>query len=405
MGLLTWSGLPYVTRCLMNRIGSEQCALWVADAHAQLHLVAREGFESLPDNPDPNSCATVVRTPADPAVPAVAMLAVEGGPPREQVQELLDEARETLATAAVLEESQARMTMVEGMLEAVGEQAAVIDAEGIVVRANSAWQAAPADHCDVLDRSPVGTDYLAALRAQTSRASRIAAEGIHAILIGALPSFQSDYDTDVDTGDRSYTLHVDPLPTGGAIVRHVDISFRKHLQRELAHRATHDPLTGLPNRMVMMDRLGQALVRASRTGSNVALLFCDVDRFKQINDTKGHAVGDQVLAAVARRLQRNVRQSDVVSRFGGDEFVVLLDGIGEPGNATRKAIQLQEQATQPIVVDGEELDFGLSVGVAVHSGAADPHGAALDALLAQADSAMYSAKQVGGGAIRLADAA
>ena len=106
---------------------------------------------------------------------------------------------------------------------------------------------------------PGGHHYPAALAGQDSRRRRSRPTASRSVLAGALPGFQSEYD--VAAAERSYSLQVDPLPEGGAVVRHVDISFRKHLQRQLAHRATHDTLTGLPNRMVMADRLGQALIR------------------------------------------------------------------------------------------------------------------------------------------------
>lgn len=392
MGQTHWSGMAYVAQCLMRCLDAESASLWVADAHGELILVSGDGTETQ----------TTVRTPAQEDLPPTAVLAVQGGPDRRDLQQKLDEAAEALSTMAVLQRSRSQMAVVEGILEAVGEQAAVLDAEGTVVRANSDWLAASQEHRAVLERSPIGTHYPSVLKNQKSRSARVAALGVQAVLDGALPSFQSDYDTDVDTGDRSYSLQVDPIPTGGAVVRHVDISFSKHMQRELAHRATHDPLTGLPNRMVMMERLEQALVRADRMGTRMALLFCDVDRFKQINDTLGHAVGDQVLAAVGSRLQKSVRQSDVVARFGGDEFVVLIEEVEDEGSAEALANRLQRAASQPITVNGEELDFHLSIGVALHEGLEDLQGSRVEELLAHADCAMYAAKQAGGGAIRLA---
>lgn len=288
----------------------------------------------------------------------------------------------------------------DGVLDALSDQAAVLDRDGVVVRVNRAWADAPASHRAVVDRCDVGTHYPATLEAQGSRPARIAADGIRSVLAGALPGFQSEYDT-VDAGRRSFSLQVDPLPAGGAVVRHIDISFRKHLQRQLAHRATHDPLTGLPNRMVLADRLGQALIRSARTGGGVALLFCDVDRFKQINDSQGHAVGDQVLEAIARRLQNCVRQSDVVARLGGDEFVVLLEDVADEATAQRFARDLQAAATHPIVVEGRPLHFGLSVGIALHPGRAATDGREIAALLADADAAMYAAKLAGRGSVHV----
>ena len=401
-----WAGLDYVVEALLDRLQASQVLLWAVagdrahligdrgvphtDRAADLPLTGLDGAAGLFD-----AEPVVLRTPTDSAPTAAA--AVVSHLPRRDLQRLLDEAAEALSIPRLLDRASRREALVDGVLEAISDQAAVLDGDGVVVQANTAWTQTPGDHRAVVERSPIGSDYPAALRSQQSRSAGIAADGILGVLTGALPNFQSDY----DAGERAYSLQVDPLPTGGAVVRHVDISFRKHLQRQLAHRATHDSLTGLPNRMVMVDRLGQALIRAARTASGVALLFADVDRFKQINDALGHGVGDQVLAAVGRRLQSAVRQSDLVARFGGDEFVVLLEDIDNDDAAVGFARDLQTAASHPIVVDGRPLHFGLSIGVALHPGTLNPDPGAIGTLLGDADAAMYAAKQAGRGSIRL----
>ena len=113
-----------------------------------------------------------------------------------------------------------------------------------------------------------------------------------------------------------------------------DITERKALEAQLTHQATHDPLTGLPNRTLLLDRLGQILARARRDSAPCAVLFLDLDRFKEINDTLGHAAGDQLLVAVAARLRARPREQDTLARLGGDEFVALLEGISEIGEAS-----------------------------------------------------------------------
>ena len=403
MGAFQWGGLEYVCETLLDAIGSEQSALWVADADGVLCLAAIRGADQAgvlsPGDPVWGPATAVMRTPAEPDHAPVAVLALPARYPLHPAQELLDEACPALGTPAMLQRVLARAALADGMLEAFADQAAILDGDGVVVQTNAAWTQTPASHRGVIERSAVGSLYPHALRGQVSRPARIAAEGIEAVLRGTLPAFQSDYDTGTEHGDRSYSLQVDPLPTGGAVVRHIDISFRKHLQRQLAHRATHDPLTGLPNRMVMNERLGQAMIRASHTGAGIALLFCDVDAFKQINDSLGHAVGDRVLIAIARRLQESVRQADVVARFGGDEFVVLLEDVDEQAARTIASV-LQTSATRPIMVDGRPLHFSVSIGVSLHSGDLDPNAAAINAILNDADAAMYQAKRSGRGSIR-----
>jgi diguanylate cyclase (GGDEF)-like protein len=378
---------------LLSAVPGPQVLVWLPDADGTLHLSGSRGIEH-PARATPDEAAALfdappllVRTPLAADQPARALLAVSPhAADRYTLQRLLDEAF-----------TPPEPTGVRDLLEAMGDQAAVLDRAGVVIRANSAWTQTPDAAQSVVPRSGLGVVYPADLRSRSSRPARIAADGILSVLHGALPAFQSDY----DAGERAYSLQVDPLPHGGALVRHVDISFRKHLQRQLAHRATHDALTGLPNRMVMSDRLAQALIRAARTGSTVAVLFCDVDRFKQINDTQGHSVGDQVLVAMARRLQQAVRQADLVARFGGDEFVVLLEDVDTPAEARAMARSLQATTTSPIVVDGRPLHFGVSCGIAVHCGTSNPDQATIDGLLADADAAMYAAKQAGRGSIAL----
>ncbi len=404
------NGLRFVAGCVFAQSHATSAALWVTAADGQLQLVEATGvadgerLEAL----DPRSPAIadilgspiVVQTPPD--GPCAAVLAVRTDLPRADVQEVLNSAQEALTLPGELQRFRARAALVDGVLEAISDQAAVIDAQGVVLRTNAAWTQAPAPHREVVERSPVGTVYPDALRSQVSRPARITAEGIEAVLRGSLPAFQADYDTEGE-GARAYSVQVDPLPDGGAVVRHVDISFRKHLQRQLAHRATHDPLTGLPNRMVMTERLGQALSRAERTERGVALLFCDVDHFKQINDSQGHAVGDQVLTAIGRRLQEALRQSDVVARFGGDEFVVLLEDVDDEDTALQYAQHLQAAATAPIVVEGRPLHFGVSIGISIHTGVAEADPGAAGVLLADADAAMYAAKRSGRGSICVFD--
>jgi diguanylate cyclase (GGDEF)-like protein len=159
---------------------------------------------------------------------------------------------------------------------------------------------------------------------------------------------------------------------------------------ELAHQALHDALTGLPNRLLVAERLDDALARAQRTGAGVAVLFIDLDRFKLINDGRGHAAGDVLLLTVAERLRRVVRASDVVGRFGGDEFVVVCEDQSAASEASLVAGRIIDALREPVVVDGQEIFLSASIGIAVTDGAGSPEG-----LLRDADAAMYRAKDKG----------
>ncbi len=162
----------------------------------------------------------------------------------------------------------------------------------------------------------------------------------------------------------------------------------RDLTATLAERAVRDPLTGLANRVLLEERTRSALARDARTGGSTGLLFLDLDRFKDVNDKHGHAVGDEVLRTVAHRLTQVVRPSDTVSRLGGDEFVVLAEGTAAAG-LDHVVARLRETVAEPVQVGHLSLEVGVSVGVAIsHRGEADPA-----SLLTEADRDMYAAKR------------
>lgn len=160
----------------------------------------------------------------------------------------------------------------------------------------------------------------------------------------------------------------------------------------LSQSADRDPLTGLPNRSLLHDRFAQAAANARRHGKRMAIVFIDLDEFKDINDTLGHAVGDEVLVAAAARLTRCVRQADTVSRHGGDEFLILLSEVSAGADAGAIAQKMLTALAEPLVVRGRVLQMGASIGISVYPDDA----ASADDLIERADEAMYRAKQRGG---------
>ena len=186
-------------------------------------------------------------------------------------------------------------------------------------------------------------------------------------------------------------LLYDPAVKGIVINCH-DITQRKLAEEKLLHDAFHDALTGLPNRSLFTDRLEHALRRAKRRKDYLfAVLFLDLDRFKVVNDSLGHAIGDQLLVAIARRLEACLRAGDTVARIGGDEFVLLLEDIESINEATIIVNRLQKKITSPIVLDGHEVFITASIGIALSSGEyLEPTN-----LLRDADTAMYRAKELG----------
>ena len=172
-----------------------------------------------------------------------------------------------------------------------------------------------------------------------------------------------------------------------------DITDRRNAQRQLQHDALHDPLTALPNRALFIDRVNQVLERSARDASaGCAVLFLDVDRFKLVNDSLSHAVGDQLLVGLARRLSDTVRPGDTVARIGGDEFTLLLNATPTEADATEVAERLKTALANPFSVGGHELAIAASIGIAVSS----PRITATE-LIRNADIAMYHAKRKGSG--------
>lgn len=177
-----------------------------------------------------------------------------------------------------------------------------------------------------------------------------------------------------------------------------DITDRRRLEQELTLQATHDTLTGLPNRTLLADRLSHALAGAAERGGPVAVLFCDLDQFKTVNDASGHLVGDELLVEVARRLRAVIRPSDTVARFGGDEFVIVCANTDTTA-AQRIADRLAAALSDPIVINGQRLYVSASVGIAV----TPPLDGEAETLLRSADAAMYDAKAHGRARSRVFD--
>jgi diguanylate cyclase (GGDEF)-like protein/PAS domain S-box-containing protein len=172
-----------------------------------------------------------------------------------------------------------------------------------------------------------------------------------------------------------------------------DITARKALEARLSYDALHDTLTGLPNRLMFHDRLGQVLESARRREGLASVLFLDLDGFKAVNDTLGHAAGDELLQQVARRLEGCVRAEDTVARIGGDEFGVVLASVAQDGDCERVAAKILDTLAQPFSLTAREVRISASIG-----GALFPvHGLDMDSLLARADTGMYAAKHEGKG--------
>ena len=195
-----------------------------------------------------------------------------------------------------------------------------------------------------------------------------------------------------------YTDLLDDENVRGIVLNSRDVSERKAFEEQLAHQAFHDPVTNLANRALFVERVRHAVPRARREGARLAVLFIDLDDFKTINDSLGHAAGDAVLLEVAKRLDGSIRPSDTAARFGGDEFAVLLEDVGGAQDAADTAERILESLAAPLRSRARRSFVRCSLGISVAEGDA---AADADELIRNADAAMYIAKRDGKGGYRL----
>ncbi len=194
-------------------------------------------------------------------------------------------------------------------------------------------------------------------------------------------------------GDRTIALSRRMMADGGSVVILEDVTERRRAQERIAHLARFDELTGLANRTQFRERINSMLAAVRNSESHVSIHLIDLDRFKAINDTLGHPVGDKLLQSVARRLSAIIRPTDIITRFGGDEFVVLQSATESQHDAKRLAQRIARSLRDPFEIDGHRIDIGASIGIAM----APADGVDADELLKKADMALYAAKNGGGG--------
>ncbi|MDQ1682285.1 MAG: hypothetical protein QOH99_826 [Frankiaceae bacterium] len=281
------------------------------------------------------------------------------------------------------------------VLDSMAPQAIVLDASGVVLSHNRAW----AEHRGRLGaaaETPIGVNFLQLCRAGGNRHSTDAvalADGIESVLRGDVGQFSIDLAVTYADGTGAwFSTNATPLtgPDGGVVLSLTDITDRKHFEVELGRQATHDPLTDLPNRVLLHDRLERALAARARRSTPVGVLFVDIDNFKLINDNYGHEAGDRVLVILANVLRDLVRPGDTVARFGGDEFVIVVEELVDEDDALALASRLLSAVRGSYPVGDASIALSASVGVAV----ASDTDTASDAIR-NADTAMFEAKEQG----------
>jgi diguanylate cyclase (GGDEF)-like protein/PAS domain S-box-containing protein len=297
--------------------------------------------------------------------------------------------RTAIAEASFVEKERAQVT-----LNSIGDAVISTDISGNVTYLNqvaetmTGWSSAQAlghSFCEVFQiidstnaehaRNPI------ALAMQENRTVGLAA--------GSILIRRDGHQTAIE--DSTAPIHDRRGQVTGAVIVFHDVSQAHAMSQRLSHLAHHDFLTDLPNRLLFNDRLAQAMSAAQRHGEQLAVLFVDVDRFKHVNDSLGHAIGDQLLMSVAERLTDNVRGSDTVSRQGGDEFVILLSTIARAEDAAVSAVKILTALSMPHQIKEHELQITLSIGIAVYP----DDGSDAESLVKHADVAMLNAKNNG----------
>lgn len=225
-------------------------------------------------------------------------------------------------------------------------------------------------------------------------------------LKGALAGVRQRFETRSESNGISRDLLTEYVPdirpdgsVAGVYTLATDISAFKQVERELDQLSRIDPLTGLPNRRQFESRLSEALARTRRNERTLGLMFLDLDHFKQVNDTLGHAAGDVVLKVFADRVRGVIRETDQLCRLAGDEFVLILENLNEPSEAAAVAKKVLDAVVQPLTLQGQALRLSTSIGVACHVGGPESE----SALLGRADDALYAAKAAGRGCWRMAE--
>jgi diguanylate cyclase (GGDEF)-like protein len=278
--------------------------------------------------------------------------------------------------------------LLEGAVRHLPVALSMFDAEQRLIMCNPAYQQL---YCLSTDVTRAGTRFADIVSSQQQQSGGDGASfsiAQHLLKLGCGNTFTET--VHLDDG-RTIVKKVGPIAGGGWVDVQEDITERIKQDAKIAHMARHDMLTGLPNRTQLIERLEGALMR-TRRGENIALLFIDLDRFKHVNDTQGHAMGDDLLKEVAQRLRHTVRQADLVARLGGDEFVVLQTILGPAQEAADLAARIVASLSGPYDLNGRIVEIGASVGIAVSRDGRE----ASEALLSRADAALYRSKAAGG---------
>ncbi|MFT5962115.1 MAG: diguanylate cyclase (GGDEF)-like protein/PAS domain S-box-containing protein [Burkholderiaceae bacterium] len=282
-------------------------------------------------------------------------------------------------------------------IDALSEHICVVDQHGQLLAVNTAWRNyanAPAGPTPI---DWTGFNYLTICDAAALNGiedARLLAQGMRAVLAGTLEEFHHEYCCGTPNLPSWFVARLTRFPQNGPmriVVAHENITDSKHAQKHLTYLAHYDSLTGLPNRFLFYDRLKQVLLQAERSNWIVGVMFIDLDHFKTINDSLGHAAGDNLLQQASRRISDSLRANDMIGRLGGDEFGVFLPDVASQKDTATLAAKITQALSVPFLLGGAEIFVTPSIGIALYP----LDGNTADGLVSSADTAMYRAKELG----------
>ncbi|OJF90770.1 hypothetical protein AX761_23105 [Rhizobium sp. 58] len=282
------------------------------------------------------------------------------------------------------------------VIDALSAHICVLDRNGQIIAVNQAWQDFGAANAQTADFSDIGRNYLEICGSSSGPGAVEAddfAAGVRAVLDRSSLLFQMEYPCHSPTASRWFLGRVTrlDLPEGGAVISHENITSRRMLEIELEKLAATDPLTGLPNRRYFLERAHIEFDKVRRFHTPTSLVMIDVDNFKAVNDTHGHAVGDEVLKSISRGCREGLRQTDILARFGGEEFVILLCDTAAADAVFLAEILRKSVEDSPIQTEGGLVSVTASFGVTqIFS-----DDATLETALSRSDKALYTAKRAG----------
>jgi diguanylate cyclase (GGDEF)-like protein/PAS domain S-box-containing protein len=385
---------------------------WPVSATAAGALLARGGPDAAPMRLSAAALAELRVPPTSTSTLLLALsvrgethglLAIAGdqkiaGPLQSSLAALATEVSLALESAALTEEVHRRTSEARfgSLVQHASDLITVLDAAGLVAYQSPSIERVLGYDSEAL----VGTSFVKLLApGEEGRLPHVLADpATHATGTEVLECGLRHADGSVRQFEVLYTDLLDDENVLGVVLNSRDVSERKAFEEQLAHQAFHDPVTNLANRALFVERVRHAVPRARRESSRLAVIFMDLDDFKTINDSLGHAAGDSVLLEIAKRLDGSIRPSDTAARFGGDEFAVLLEDVGSAQDAADTAERILESLAPPLLLEGKELFVRCSLGISIAEGDA---AAGADELIRNADAAMYIAKRDGKGGYRL----